>query len=202
MEKEIRIRFACTEDAPALLAIYTPYVLNTAITFEYEAPTLEEFTARIAHTLEKFPYLVAEREGKILGYAYASPFKERPAYDWAVETSIYVRSDTRQSGIGRCLYDALEKVLSEQGILNMEACIAYPIHEDEHLTLDSVKFHTKMGYRMVGRFTACGYKYEQWYDMVWMEKLIGEHLPVQLPVRPIGEVRAAVAEKYNFIWKG
>ena len=199
---EVLIRTARESDAEALLKIYTPYVTGTAITFEYDVPSVTAFKERIAHTLEKYPYLVAEIDSVPVGYAYAGVFKGRAAYDWAVETSIYVRSDTRQSGIGRCLYDALEKVLSEQGILNMEACIAYPIHEDEHLTLDSVKFHTKMGYRMVGRFTACGYKYEQWYDMVWMEKLIGEHLPVQLPVRPIGEVRAVVAEKYNFIWKG
>ena len=199
---ERTFRVARPEDAEALLAIYAPYVEETAITFEYEVPSVEAFRARIAHTLATYPYIVAVEDEKIIGYAYVGRLHERAAYDWSVETSIYVRSDTRQSGIGRCLYDALEKVLSEQGILNMEACIAYPIHEDEHLTLDSVKFHTKMGYRMVGRFTACGYKYEQWYDMVWMEKLIGEHLPVQLPVRPIGEVRAAVAEKYNFIWKG
>ena len=194
---DIAIRLAVPEDAPELLAIYTPYVEDTAITFEYEPPTLSEFKDRIVHTLTRYPYLVAERDGIILGYAYVSPFKNRPAYDWAVETSIYVKKDVRQSGVGRKMHDALKDILTEQGILNMEACIAYPVEEDEHLTLDSVKFHTKMGYRMVGRFEACGYKYEKWYDMVWMELLIGEHKAVQEPFKPIDKVRTLIAEKYG-----
>lgn len=177
----ITIRMANPADAQALLNIYAPYVINTAITFEYDVPSVEEFSSRIAHTLEKYPYLIAEEGGNILGYAYASPFHDRPAYDWAVETSIYVDQNIKHRGIGRKLHDALESTLREQGILNMNACIAYPPEEDEHLDKNSVEFHAHMGYRLVGEFYKCGYKFNRWYNMVWMEKLIGEHLSDQKP---------------------
>lgn len=177
----ITIRMANPADAQALLNIYAPYVINTAITFEYDVPSVEEFASRIAHTLEKYPYLIAEEGGNILGYAYASPFHDRPAYDWAVETSIYVDQNIKHRGIGRKLHDALESTLREQGILNMNACIAYPPEEDEHLDKNSVEFHAHMGYRLVGEFYKCGYKFNRWYNMVWMEKLIGEHLSGQKP---------------------
>ena len=177
----ITIRMANPADAQALLNIYAPYVINTAITFEYDVPSVEEFSSRIAHSLEKYPYLIAEEGGNILGYAYASPLHDRPAYDWAVETSIYVDQNIKHRGIGRKLHDALESTLREQGILNMNACIAYPPEEDEHLDKNSVEFHAHMGYRLVGEFYKCGYKFNRWYNMVWMEKLIGEHLSDQKP---------------------
>lgn len=177
----ITIRMANPADAQALLNIYAPYVINTAITFEYDVPSVEEFASRIAHSLEKYPYLIAEEGGNIPGYAYASPFHDRPAYDWAVETSIYVDQNIKHRGIGRKLHDALESTLREQGILNMNACIAYPPEEDEHLDKNSVEFHAHMGYRLVGEFYKCGYKFNRWYNMVWMEKLIGEHLSDQKP---------------------
>ena len=110
MEKhDIRIRIATEDDAEALLAVYAPYVIKTAITFEYEVPTLEEFRGRIRHTLQKYPYLVAERDGTILGYAYVGPFHERAAYDWAVETSIYVEENLRRAivyyeSFGKCVF--------------------------------------------------------------------------------------------------
>lgn len=107
---DIRIRVASEDDAEAILAIYAPYVIKTAITFEYEVPTLEEFRGRIHHTLQKYPYLVAEQNGKILGYAYVGPFHDRAAYDWAVETSIYVDENLRHSGVGGRLNRALEAV--------------------------------------------------------------------------------------------
>ncbi len=176
METEkIEIRTAKEADAGALLAIYAPYVEQTAITFEYEVPTVSEFQARIRHTLEKNPYLVAEKRGRILGYAYVSPFKERAAYDWAVETSIYVDKAVKHSGIGGKLHAALEQVLKKMGILNMEACIGIPEKDDEYLDHNSMNFHAHLGYRLVGTFKKCGYKYDRWYDMIWMEKLIGNH---------------------------
>ena len=177
----ITIRTATLSDAQALLNIYAPYVEYTAITFEYDVPSVEEFAFRIKNTLQKYPYLVAEKNGRLLGYAYASPFHERPAYDWAVETSIYVDQNIKHQGIGRRLHDALEDALRSQGILNMNACIAYPPEEDEYLDRNSVEFHTHMGYRLVGEFYKCGYKFHRWYNMVWMEKLIGNHLSDQKP---------------------
>lgn len=183
------IRTATPHDAAALLSIYSPYVQKTAITFEYEPPSLGVFRARIVHTLQRYPYLVAEQGGRILGYAYASPFKDRPAYQYSVETSIYVDAALKRSGVGSRLHAALEEALAEQGILNMNACIAYPatdisrpldeddrdIPADPYLPADSVLFHRRMGYRTVAHFHRCGYKYRRWYDMIWMEKLIGDH---------------------------
>ena len=174
-EHDIRIRVASVDDAEALLAIYAPYVVKTAITFEYEVPSLDEFRGRICHTLQKYPYLVAEEKGKILGYAYVGPFHVRAAYDWAVETSIYVDENLRRSGVGGKLNRALEAVCKAMGILNMEACIGVPEVEDEHLTRNSEEYHTHIGYRLVGEFYKCGYKFGRWYNMIWMEKLIGEH---------------------------
>ena len=196
-ENNIKIRIVTPDDAGQLLDIYTPYVLHTAITFEYQPPTIEEFAQRIQKTLTRFPYLAAVQDGEILGYVYASPFHDRPAYDWAVETSIYIRSDCKRMGIGRKLHQALEYVLREQGILNMNACIAYPQTEDEYLTRDSVHFHSRLGYRMVGQFSQCGYKFERWYDMVWMEKHIAPHLENQPPVRTFDQVRPIIREKYQ-----
>ena len=184
----IRIRAASESDAGALLGIYAPYVEQTAITFEYDVPTEEEFRRRIRDVLRKFPYLAAEDESGVLGYAYVSPFGQRAAYGWSVETSIYVGMDQKRRGIGRRLYDALERALEAQGILNLNACIAYPAEEDPYLTRDSVAFHRKLGYRLVGQFRQCGYKFHRWYDMVWMEKHIGPHLPDQPAVKPFREV--------------
>lgn len=188
MEKNM-IRTATEKDAEKLLEIYAPYVQNTAITFEYTVPSLEEFTERIRHIQEKYPYLVAEENGEILGYAYAGPFKQRAAYDWAVETTIYVRRDSKRQGIGKALYEALEKALSMQNIINVNACIAYPVTEDEYLTKDSVHFHESVGYKMVGEFHKCGYKFNRWYNMVWMEKHLGSHEEHPLPVKRFDEIK-------------
>ena len=183
MDLKIRIRPAKPEDAEKLLAIYAPYVEQTAITFEYEVPTVEEFRERIHNTLKKYPYLVAEQGGEPVGYAYVGPFHDRPAYDWAVETSIYVEQHQKRRGIGRLLHDALEQELRRRHFLNMNACIACPMGEsDPYLTRDSIRFHEKLGYRMVGEFHQCGYKFGRWYHMVWMEKHIGDHADTPLPV--------------------
>ena len=187
----IHIRVASAADAAALLAIYAPYVEHTAITFEYTVPTLPEFESRIRRTLERYPWLVAEADGKIVGYAYAGPFKARAAYDWAVETTIYLKQGQTGRGTGRLLYQALERVLAAQGVLNLNACIAYPEPEDQYLTRNSAQFHRHLGYRLVGQFHRCGYKFGRWYDMVWMEKLIGPHLEHQPPVIPFPQMQAS-----------
>ena len=184
----ITIRTAVLQDAEALLEIYAPYVKNTAITFEYDVPTVEEFAGLMSNVLRRYPYLVGELDGEPAGYAYAGPFKERAAYDWAVETTVYVKEDMKKHGIGRALYEALEKTLAAQGILNLNACIAFPEKEDEYLTTDSVKFHKKMGFKEVGRFHKCGCKFGRWYDMVWMEKHIGTHEENPAEVRSFAEV--------------
>lgn len=181
-DKEIQIRTAAAHDAGDLLGIYAPYVEKTAITFEYEVPGVEEFQGRIIRTLKKYPYLLAEKDGEVLGYAYTGAFVGRAAYDWAAEVSIYLREDKRGMGIGKRLYTALEGISRAQHILNLNACIGYPEEEDQYLTKSSVLFHTHMGYTMAGEFHKCGYKFGNWYNMVWMEKIIGNH---DFPPEPV-----------------
>lgn len=169
------IRNAVKEDAEKILAIYSYYVKNTAISFELDVPSLDEFQGRIVRTLERYPYLVLEEKGVILGYAYAGVFKNRAAYDHCCEVSIYVERHAKGRGYGRMLYEALETALKKAGILYLYACIADPVTEDEYLTRNSEHFHSHLGYTMVGQFHNCGYKFNRWYNMIWMEKIIGEH---------------------------
>lgn len=167
-----KIRTASVDDAPRLLEIYSCYVQKTAVSFEYDVPSVEEFAGRIQKTLQKYPYLVIEHEGKILGYAYAGTFKDRAAYNHCVELSIYIDKNAHKRGLGRLLYENLEQRLKERGIKNLYACIAYAEKEDEFLNHNSPDFHSHMGFAKVGEFHKCGYKFNRWYDMIWMEKII------------------------------
>ena len=271
---KLKFRVARPEDAEALRAIYAPYVEETAITFEYEVPSVEAFRARIAHTLATYPYIVAVEEQeanagtgrvdgasascidraeanagtahvdgtpvssapasgagevteahriseRIIGYAYVGRLHERAAYDWSVETSIYVDRGAQKQGLGRQLYERLEAILRAMNIISVNACIAYPgtmnpavdaataadrlqdahigigdpntadrarkdpregtvdsgvdIGEDPYLNTNSPDFHAHLGYQLVGHFHACAYKFDRWYDMIWMEKWIAPH---------------------------
>ena len=186
---EIKIRPATEADAAEILNIYAPYITDTAITFEYDVPTLEEFTGRIRHTLKKYPYLVAVRDSEIIGYAYAGAFYGRAAYDWSAETTIYVKKGCSHSGVGKLLYQELETALKAQNIINLYACIGYPEVEDEYLTKNSAQFHAHLGYRMVGEFYHCGYKFDRWYNMVWMEKLLDPEIKHPKPIKWMEENR-------------
>lgn len=172
----LSIRSAAPADAAALAAIYAPYVRDTAITFEYEAPSAEEFQRRIEHVLSKYPYLVAESDGAIIGYAYAEAFRERPAYSWDVEMSIYLDQNHRGHGAGRALYQELERQLSEQGIRNLYACVTTSETPNPFVSPTSPAFHQALGYRKVGTFKACGYKFNQWFDITWFEKQLEANL--------------------------
>lgn len=197
METEkISLRVVMPEDAGALSDIYRPYVEKTAITFEYDVPTEEEFAARIRNTLKKYPYVAVVRGTQLLGYVYTGPFVGRAAYDWAAETSIYVREDQKRHGIGKLLYAAIEGISRMQHILNLNACIGYPEQDDEYLTGNSVEYHTHMGYRMVGEFHNCGYKFGRWYHMVWMEKMLGEHPEHPAPVIPFPDLETEEVERF------
>lgn len=177
----MNIRTAVPSDARLLLDIYAPYVRHTAITFEYRVPSEEEFENRLLRTLEKYPYLTAQEGDRLLGYAYASAFKGRAAYDWSVETSIYVRQGCTGKGIGGALYGALEDLLRRQHICNLCACIAYPNPE-------SIAFHEHFGYRTAAHFHASGFKQDKWYDMIWMEKELCPHTIPPLPFIPFPEL--------------
>ncbi len=172
---EITVRDASIDDAARILEIYTYYITETAITFEYEPPSLEEFQNRMKHTMKRYPYLVIECDHTVMGYAYAGVLKDRAAYDWSCELSIYLDRSAKRMGLGRTLYTALEERLKQSGILNLYACIAYPETEDKYLTTNSADFHAHLGFCEVGRFHQCGYKFGRWYDMIWMEKIIGPH---------------------------
>ncbi len=167
---ETEMRNACPDDAERLVQIYSHYVLNTAVSFEYVVPTTEEFRERIIKTTAKYPYLVCVMDNRIVGYAYAEAYSSRQAYDWTVTTSIYVDKDYRRKGIGTLLYDELEKRLKEQGIVNLLAGVASCDEEDEYLTHDSSKFHISKGYTQVAHMKAVGKKFDIWYDLLWYQK--------------------------------
>lgn len=173
------IRIAKKEDAAALLEIYSYYIKNTAITFEYEVPSVQEFEKRICTTLENYPYLVAEVDGKIAGYVYAGRFSPRAAYNWVAETSIYIHKDFHRLGLGTKLYEKLEEYLKAQNVTNLYAGAANPVNsvdgEDPYLTRNSEHFHEALGYKTVGRFNLIGYKFNRWYNLIYMEKIIGKH---------------------------
>lgn len=181
-KEDIIIRTATLDDAEELLEIYKPYVLETAISFEYEVPALEEFRTRIKNTLKKYPYLVAESGKEILGYTYTGPFVGREAYGWSAEVTIYLKKEKQKMGIGRKLYERLERISKAQNIQNLNACIGDPEVEDARLTKNSVQFHAHLGYSMAGKFHNSGYKFQTWYNMVWMEKIIGTHNTNPSPV--------------------
>lgn len=197
MMGNLQIEVVALEDAWQLLEIYRYYVENTAITFEYETPSLEEFKQRIITILKRYPYLVAKVDGQITGYVYASAFHERAAYDWCVETSIYLKPDCCHQGTGRILYQCLENILRLQHVTNMNACIASPVKPGPYLDDNSIRFHEHMGFQPVGKFHSCGYKFQSWFDMIWMEKMINDHQEKQLPLLRFDEVKKAVFDEKN-----
>lgn len=180
----LQIRNASLADAERITEIYADYVKNTAISFEYIPPDADEMRRRMAKTMLRYPYLVIEENGRVGGYAYAGAFGERAAYAWSAETSIYLDRAAHKRGMGRMLYAALEQALAAMGILNLYACIAYPIQSDAHLNTNSADFHAHIGFHKVGEFHACGHKFGCWYDMIWMEKHVGQHKEIQPPVIP------------------
>ena len=188
MNRDIQIRVARESDAAALRDIYAPYVERTAVSFEYEVPDVATFAGRIRRVQERYPYLVAESDRELLGYAYAGSFHTREAYSWAAEASIYLRMDCRRMGIGSALYRALESALKAMGVRRLYASIAVPDEPDEHLTLDSVRFHAAMGYRTVGEFHHCGWKFGRWYNTRWMEKVLASDNSAPSPLKSFREL--------------
>ena len=177
----IIIRLARDDDAPAIAAIYAPYVSDTPISFELAPPTEDEMARRLAKTLARFPWLVAEAEGAVIGYAYASQHRERAAYQWAADVSVYVRKGQWGRGIGRALYTALFAILRAQGYINVYAGIALP-------NTASVALHEAMGMTPVGVYRHVGYKAGAWHDVGWWQGLLREPADNPLPPRSWREV--------------
>ena len=159
------IRPATEKDVPEILEIYAPYVENTTITFEYDVPCSRSFLQRFYDITAQFPWLVWEEEGRILGYAYASPPYSRAAFSWCAEPAIYLRPEAQGRGIGRKLYTALESILDRQGYQLLYALITAE-------NSPSIGFHQRMGYETKAEFPNCGYKFNRWLGLIWMEKRI------------------------------
>ncbi|MEE0777018.1 MAG: N-acetyltransferase family protein [Bacillota bacterium] len=178
---DYHLRLATLEDSAVLAAIYRPYVVNTAITFEYDPPDENEFRRRIKNTLMRYPYVVCVSScGEIIGYAYGGLLYDRAAYQWDAELSVYLRKDQRGHGIGSMLYRGLLSLLCAQGYRRAYACITYPNEE-------SIGFHRSFGFVQCGHFQRSGFKFGQWHDVIWMDKALdSEDLSsYPLTIRPI-----------------
>ena len=159
------IRPATEKDIPEILAIYRPYVEHSTATFEYDVPCQRSFLQRFLDITAQFPWLVWEEEGQILGYAYASAPYSRAAFSWCAEPSIYLRESAKGRGIGSMLYRVLEEILARQGYQ-----VLYALITSENSA--SIGFHEKMGYETKVDFPNCGYKFDRWLGLIWMEKRI------------------------------
>jgi L-amino acid N-acyltransferase YncA len=162
------IRLANPTDAVVMLAIYAPYIRNTSITFETGVPKVADFANRIRSYLDSWPWLVYEKDGQVVGYAYASRYRERVAYQWSVECSVYIHEDHLRSGIGRTLYTALFSILKAQGFITVYAVINLPNDR-------SVAFHESMGFKYFATFEKVGYKLGNWKDVGWWQLQLNDY---------------------------
>ncbi len=178
----LAIRLATPDDSEACAAIYRPYVLETEISFELQPPDPAEMAARIARVLGRTPWLVAELDGAVRGYAYATRHRERPAYDWTVETAVYVDPDARGHGLGRALMTALLAVLRVQGFHLAVAGVTPP-------NPASVGLHRALGFQRVGQFEAIGWKFGAWRGVEWFALELGPGDGAPVPIRALPDLR-------------
>ena len=174
------LRFAAPEDVSALLSIYERYI-STPITFEYTLPSLEEFARRVASVQTFYPYLVAEENGELLGYAYAHRIAERAAYRWGAELSIYLRPDAVRRGLGKQLYQSLIALLRLQGVRTVYGLVASP-------NPASAGLHRSLGFHRLGVLRIAGYKNGRWVDLIWFEQSIAPYVHQPGPVLPVGQL--------------
>lgn len=163
----IQLRLAKPDDSGDILAIYAPYIEKTSFTFETDVPSPEAFAERISSYLESWPWLVCEVDGVIAGYAYAARYRERVAYQWSVESSVYIHDDHQRKGIARILYSALFKILKRQGFRNVYAVINLPNEK-------SVAFHESLGFSYFATYEQVGYKLGQWKNVGWWRLIVNE----------------------------
>ena len=168
----MHVRDATADDAAACAAIYAPYVTDTTVTFEYEPPSASEMAHRIAAA---HAWVVLEEGGRVVGYAYAGPYKERAAYRWTCEVSVYLESGRRRGGSGRLLYEALFERLAERGFRTLVAAMTLPNEASEGL-------HRALGFEPIGTFLQVGWKHGAWRDVAWAQRSIGpaDGQPVEL----------------------
>ncbi|MDD4124858.1 MAG: GNAT family N-acetyltransferase [Eubacteriales bacterium] len=168
MEDEFVIRFASLSDAEGILAVYAPFITDTCISFETEIPSVESFRERMRGIMTAYPYLVCEKSGVIVGYAYASKYSERAAYRYSADVSIYIAPEYHRKGIGKQLYTTLLEILKERGFYTVFACIAGKNKKSED-------FHYSFGFVKVGEFHNAGFKHGRWHNIIWMEKPLREY---------------------------
>ena len=166
----VTIRTATTADAPACVAIYRPLVESTAVSFETVVPTVEEFAIRIQNSLSAWTWLIAEKDGRCIGYAYGHSHRERAAYRWSVEVTIYVDSDHRRLGVGRQLYGRLFHDLASLGYCNAYAGVTQPNES-------SMALHRGVGFEYIGTFRSVGRKFDRWHDVAWFQRKLHETPP-------------------------
>lgn len=183
------IRLASVEDAADIVTIYDPIVRHTAISFELEPPTIQLMQQRIAATLTHFPWLVYQRQGKVLGYVYASQHRSRAAYQWSVDVSVYIHPESRRNGAGRALYTALFHLLALQGFYNAYAGITLP-------NAASVSLHETLGFEAVGVYRKVGYKLDAWHDVGWWQLRL--HMDAAAPAAPIP---LAALQRDTMVWQ-
>lgn len=160
------LRQAERGDAAALLAIYAPFITDTAVTFEYDVPDEQAFAARIDEISAEYPYLVCERDGKPVGYAYAHRLRERAAYDWDAELSVYLAPEAQGRGVGTAVLACLIDLLELQGLRRLYSCVTLPNEK-------SIRMQKKLGFADAGVWHASGWKHGAWHDVAWLEKLVG-----------------------------
>jgi L-amino acid N-acyltransferase YncA len=179
------IRLASPDDSVAMAGIYEPYVRNTAVSFEYDPPTAEVFRERIAGVVPKYPWLVFEIDGRIAGYSYASRYSERPAYQWSVDSTVYIHPGFQRRKIASSLYYALFELLKLQGYYNVYAAVTSS-------NLQSECFHRSFGFEPVGTYRNVGYKLDRWHDVTWWQLRLAEHPPVPAAPGTIAEIAATL----------
>jgi Sortase and related acyltransferases len=183
--KELKIRFADPGDAETMLNVYAPYVRDTAITFEYEVPSVQEFAGRVENVTTLFPWLICESaDGGTAGYAYASRFRPRAAFQWDAEVSVYLSPEFHRGGIGSALYGCMEAILLAQGYRNLYALITHPNAASEG-------FHRSKGYCALGIYHKTGFKFGKWHDLIVMEKQLAPLPENPEPCRPYTELDEA-----------
>jgi L-amino acid N-acyltransferase YncA len=180
------IRLADEDDAAQILEIYAPFCRETPVSFETQPPTLDEMRGRIAKVLKSHPWLVCEESGLILGYAYSSPHRERAAYAWSVDVSVYVREGRRRGGVGRALYTSLFLLLKHQGFYNAFAGVSVP-------NPGSVGLHRAMGFESIGVYRNVGFKCGGWHDVEWFQLVLREPQSEPEPPRDFRIVRGSAA---------
>jgi L-amino acid N-acyltransferase YncA len=172
----MKLRDARPEDCEQMLAIYAPFVSDTAVSFELEPPSLAEFSERVSKYQKGWAWLVAEDNGRVLGYAYGSLHRERLAYQWSTEVSVYIAPFAHRRGLGKALYEALFEALAARGFCNAYAIVTLP-------NAASVGLHESVGFKQVGLFPKIGRKFEQWHDIAWFHKILREE-PAPGAVKP------------------